>query len=179
LLHADDDGNAQNQNRMNTAEKIWKREETAQRAAEIKKAGKRIVFTNGCFDILHAGHVTYLQEAAALGDFLVVGVNSDDSVKRLDKSPARPLQNEFSRSTVMAALQCVGAVIVFDEDTPLQLIEAVNPDVLVKGADYKIEDIVGAKEVLAAGGEVKTLEFLPGYSTSSIEKKILEVNRSL
>lgn len=164
---------------MNTTGKIWKRADAAQHAAAVKANGKRIVFTNGCFDILHAGHVTYLQEASALGDFLVVGVNSDDSVKRLDKSPARPLQNEFSRSAVMAALQCVGAVIVFDEDTPLQLIQAVKPDVLVKGADYKIEDIVGAKEVLAAGGEVKTLEFLPGYSTSNIEKKILEANRNL
>jgi len=153
---------------MNTNPKIWKREEARQFAAGIKASGKRIVFTNGCFDILHAGHVTYLQEAATLGDFLVVGVNSDDSVKRLDKSPARPLQNEFSRSTVLAALQFVGAVIVFDEDTPLELIQAVKPDVLVKGADYKIEDILGAKEVLAAGGEVKTLEFLPGYSTSNI-----------
>ena len=164
---------------MNTTAKIWKRADAAQQAAAVKAAGKRIVFTNGCFDILHAGHVTYLQEASALGDFLVVGVNSDDSVKRLDKSPARPLQNEFSRSTVMAALQCVGAVIVFDEDTPLELIQAVKPDVLVKGADYNIGDIVGAKEVLSAGGEVKTLEFLPGYSTSSIEKKILEANRSI
>lgn len=164
---------------MNTNPKIWKREEARQFAAGIKASGKRIVFTNGCFDILHAGHVTYLQEAATLGDFLVVGVNSDDSVKRLDKSPARPLQNEFSRSTVMAALQFVGAVIVFDEDTPLELIQAVKPDVLVKGADYKIEDILGAKEVLAAGGEVKTLEFLPGYSTSNIEKKILEANQNI
>ncbi|MBM3399699.1 MAG: D-glycero-beta-D-manno-heptose 1-phosphate adenylyltransferase [Bacteroidetes bacterium] len=164
---------------MNTNPKIWKREEARQFAAGIKASGKRIVFTNGCFDILHAGHVTYLQEAATLGDFLVVGVNSDDSVKRLDKSPARPLQNEFSRSTVLAALQFVGAVIVFDEDTPLELIQAVKPDVLVKGADYKIEDILGAKEVLAAGGEVKTLEFLPGYSTSNIEKKILEANQNI
>jgi len=164
---------------MNTNPKIWKREEARQFAAGIKASGKRIVFTNGCFDILHAGHITYLQEAATLGDFLLVGVNSDDSVKRLDKSPARPLQNEFSRSTVMAALQFVGAVIVFDEDTPLELIQAVKPDVLVKGADYKIEDILGAKEVLAAGGEVKTLEFLPGYSTSNIEKKILEANQNI
>jgi len=164
---------------MNTNPKIWEREEARQFAAGIKASGKRIVFTNGCFDILHAGHVTYLQEAATLGDFLVVGVNSDDSVKRLDKSPARPLQNEFSRSTVLAALQFVGAVIVFDEDTPLELIQAVKPDVLVKGADYKIEDILGAKEVLAAGGEVKTLEFLPGYSTSNIEKKILEANQNI
>ena len=159
--------------------KIWKSEDAGKMAAAQKAAGKRIVFTNGCFDILHAGHVTYLQEAAALGDFLVVGSNSDDSVKRLEKSPARPLQNEFSRTTVMAALQCVGAVIVFNEDTPLELIQAVKPDVLVKGADYKIEDIVGAKEVLAGGGEVKTLEFLPGFSTSSIEKKILDANRSV
>lgn len=164
---------------MNTNPKIWKREKARQFAAGIKASGKRIVFTNGCFDILHAGHITYLQEAATLGDFLVVGVNSDDSVKRLDKSPARPLQNEFSRSTVLAALQFVGAVIVFDEDTPLELIQAVKPDVLVKGADYKIEDILGAKEVLAAGGEVKTLEFLPGYSTSNIEKKILEANQNI
>lgn len=164
---------------MMSTGKIWNREDAGQMAAAQKAAGKRIVFTNGCFDILHAGHVTYLQEAAALGDFLVVGINSDDSVKRLEKSPARPLQNEFSRTTVMAALQCVGAVIVFDEDTPLDLILAVKPDVLVKGADYKIEDIVGAKEVLAAGGEVKTLEFLPGFSTSNIEKKILDANRNL
>jgi rfaE bifunctional protein nucleotidyltransferase chain/domain len=164
---------------MNTADKIWKREEAMNHASKIKQEGKRIVFTNGCFDILHAGHVTYLQEAAALGDFLVVGINSDDSIKRLEKSPARPLQNEFSRTAVMAALGCVGAVVVFDEDTPLQLIQAVKPDVLVKGADYKIEDIVGAAEVLSWGGEVKTLDFLPGYSTSSIEKKILDANRNI
>jgi rfaE bifunctional protein nucleotidyltransferase chain/domain len=164
---------------MNTTEKIWKREEAMLLSSKIKEEGQRIVFTNGCFDILHAGHVTYLQEAAALGDFLVVGINSDDSIKRLEKSPARPLQNEFSRTAVMAALGCVGAVVVFDEDTPLQLIQAVKPDVLVKGADYKIEDIVGAAEVLSWGGEVKTLDFLPGYSTSSIEKKILEANRSV
>ena len=164
---------------MNTAGKIWKREEAISHASKIKQEGKRIVFTNGCFDILHAGHVTYLKEAAALGDFLVVGINSDDSIKRLEKSPARPLQNEFSRTAVMAALGCVGAVVVFDEDTPLQLIQAVKPDVLVKGADYKIEDIVGAAEVLSWGGEVKTLDFLPGYSTSSIEKKILDANRNI
>jgi rfaE bifunctional protein nucleotidyltransferase chain/domain len=157
--------------------KIWKREEAARLSAITKAEGKRIVFTNGCFDILHAGHVTYLQEASELGDFLVVGINSDASVKRLEKSPARPLQNEFSRTTVMASLGCVGAVIVFDEDTPLELITEIKPDVLVKGADYKIEDIAGAKEVIAAGGQVKTLPFLPGYSTSSIEKKILEANR--
>ena len=163
---------------MNTSPKIWPREEVESKAENIRAAGKRIVFTNGCFDILHAGHVTYLQEAADLGDFLVVGINSDESVKRLEKSPARPLQNEFSRSAVMASLACVGAVVIFDEDTPLELIQSIRPDVLVKGADYKIEDIVGAQEVLARGGDVKTIAFLPGYSTSSIEKKILEANRN-
>ena len=160
-----------------TEQKIWSRDEAQSKAAALKQAGKRLVFTNGCFDIMHAGHVAYLQEAAGLGDFLLVAVNSDDSIRRLEKSPARPLQNEFSRSRVMAALFFVDAVIVFDEDTPKELIADVMPDVLVKGADYKIEDIVGAKEVLANGGDVKTIAFLPGFSTSAIEKKILEANR--
>jgi rfaE bifunctional protein nucleotidyltransferase chain/domain len=160
-----------------TEQKIWSRDEAQSKAAAVKQAGKRLVFTNGCFDIMHAGHVAYLQEAAGLGDFLLVAVNSDDSIRRLEKSPARPLQNEFSRSRVMAALSFVDAVIVFDEDTPKELIADVMPDVLVKGADYKIEDIVGAKEVLANGGDVKTIAFLPGFSTSAIEKKILEANR--
>ena len=160
-----------------TEQKIWSRDEAQSKAAALKQAGKRLVFTNGCFDIMHAGHVAYLQEAAGLGDFLLVAVNSDDSIRRLEKSPARPLQNEFSRSRVMAALSFVDAVIVFDEDTPKELIADVMPDVLVKGADYKIEDIVGAIEVLANGGDVKTIAFLPGFSTSAIEKKILEANR--
>jgi rfaE bifunctional protein nucleotidyltransferase chain/domain len=160
-----------------TEQKIWSRDEAQSKAAAVKQAVKRLVFTNGCFDIMHAGHVAYLQEAAGLGDFLLVAVNSDDSIRRLEKSPARPLQNEFSRSRVMAALSFVDAVIVFDEDTPKELIADVMPDVLVKGADYKIEDIVGAKEVLANGGDVKTIAFLPGFSTSAIEKKILEANR--
>jgi rfaE bifunctional protein nucleotidyltransferase chain/domain len=160
-----------------TEQKIWSRDGAQSKAAAVKQAGKRLVFTNGCFDIMHAGHVAYLQEAAGLGDFLLVAVNSDDSIRRLEKSPARPLQNEFSRSRVMAALSFVDAVIVFDEDTPKELIADVMPDVLVKGADYKIEDIVGAKEVLANGGDVKTIAFLPGFSTSAIEKKILEANR--
>ncbi len=160
-----------------TEQKIWSRDEAQSKAAAVKQAGKRLVFTNGCFDIMHAGHVAYLQEAAGLGNFLLVAVNSDDSIRRLEKSPARPLQNEFSRSRVMAALSFVDAVIVFDEDTPKELIADVMPDVLVKGADYKIEDIVGAKEVLANGGDVKTIAFLPGFSTSAIEKKILEANR--
>lgn len=140
----------------------------------LKNQHKKLVFTNGCFDILHAGHVTYLNQARAMGDAMVLGLNSDHSIQRLGKSPSRPLQNETGRSLVMAALACVDAVVVFDEDTPLELIKLLLPDVLVKGADYKIENIVGAAEVLANGGEVKTLDFLEGYSTTAIEKKILK-----
>lgn len=140
----------------------------------MKDQNKKLVFTNGCFDILHAGHVTYLNQARELGDALVLGLNSDDSVRRQGKSLSRPLQNETGRSLVMAALACVDAVVIFDEDTPLELIKLLQPDVLVKGADYAIENIVGAAEVLANGGEVKTLSFLEGYSTTAIEKKILK-----
>lgn len=160
-----------------TADKIWVRAEAAEKAEALRKAGKKIVFTNGCFDILHAGHVAYLQEAAALGDMLIVGLNTDNSVKRLEKSPARPLQSEFSRSRVMAALGCVAAVVLFDEDTPKELIEEIVPDVLVKGADYSPENIAGAEFVLNHGGKVQTIAFLPGFSTSAIEKKILEAHR--
>jgi rfaE bifunctional protein nucleotidyltransferase chain/domain len=160
-----------------TADKIWVRAEAAEKAEALRKAGKKIVFTNGCFDILHAGHVAYLQEAAALGDMLIVGLNTDNSVKRLEKSPARPLQSEFSRSRVMAALGCVAAVVLFDEDTPKALIEEIVPDVLVKGADYSPENIAGAEFVLNHGGKVQTIAFLPGFSTSAIEKKILEAHR--
>lgn len=157
--------------------KIWSRAQAAELAASIKQQGKRIVFTNGVFDILHAGHVSYLAEAASLGHFLIVGVNSDDSVKRLGKSPARPLQSELSRSAVIASLQWVGAAVIFDEDTPKELIAEIVPDVLVKGADYAVENIAGADTVLAHGGLVKTIEFLPGFSTTAIEKKILAENK--
>ena len=160
-----------------TADKIWVRAEAAEKAEALRKAGKKIVFTNGCFDILHAGHVAYLQEAAALGDMLIVGLNTDNSVKRLEKSPARPLQSEFSRSRVMAALGCVAAVVLFDEDTPKALIEEIVPEVLVKGADYSPENIAGAEFVLNHGGKVQTIAFLPGFSTSAIEKKILEAHK--
>lgn len=156
--------------------KIWSRNEVNTKAGEQKSKGKTIVFTNGVFDILHAGHVSYLTDAAALGDFLIVGVNSDDSVKRLGKSPARPLQNETSRSAVIAALECVGAVVVFNEDTPYELIQEIIPHVLVKGADYKPEQIAGADIVLANGGKVLTIQLLQGYSTTSIEQKILKEN---
>lgn len=160
------------------ASKIWDRQQAGQLAEAIRAGGKHIVFTNGVFDILHAGHVSYLTEAASLGDFLIVGVNSDASVKRLDKSPARPLQSEFSRAAVIAALSAVGAAVIFDEDTPRELITEIIPSVLVKGADYTIENIAGADFVLQQGGIVKTIPFLPGFSTTSIEKKILEAHRT-
>lgn len=153
--------------------KIWSWEDAKLKIEQLKSQGKRIVFTNGCFDILHAGHVHYLQEASQLGDCLVVGLNTDNSVQRLHKSPARPLQSEISRSIVLSGLGCVTAVILFDQDTPKELIECITPNVLVKGADYSIDKIVGADWVIKHGGEVKTLEFLPGFSTTQIEKKIL------
>ena len=132
---------------------------------------KKLVFTNGCFDLLHLGHIDYLSKAADLGDKLIIGMNSDASTSSL-KGPGRPITDETSRSTLLAALSFVDAVILFDEPTPLELIKWVQPDVLVKGADYTIDQIVGADLVLNAGGEVKTIEFLQGYSTSLIEKKI-------
>jgi rfaE bifunctional protein nucleotidyltransferase chain/domain len=132
---------------------------------------KKIVFTNGCFDILHRGHVTYLSEARKLGDLLVVGLNSDESVKRL-KGPLRPINKERDRLLVLSALRAVDFVEVFEDDTPLNLILKVKPKVLVKGGDWKIDQIVGAKEVLTWGGDVFSLNFVDGYSTSGIIQKI-------
>lgn len=137
-----------------------------------KFLGKKIVFTNGCFDILHPGHVDYLSRAADLGDILIIGLNSDASVKTLNKGPLRPIQDEQSRAFVLAGLGFVKAVCVFEESTPLELISAIVPDVLVKGGDWKPEQIVGADVVKAAGGRVLSLDFLPGFSTTSIEDKI-------
>ncbi len=133
---------------------------------------KKIVFTNGCFDLLHLGHVDYLCKAKDEGDVLVVGVNTDRSVKMLEKGSSRPITDEVSRSTLVAALHFVDAVVLFDEETPYRLIEKVQPDVLVKGSDYKPEDIVGYDIVKAKGGRVVTVDLLPGYSTTAIEKKI-------
>ncbi|MFA5246176.1 MAG: D-glycero-beta-D-manno-heptose 1-phosphate adenylyltransferase [Pedobacter sp.] len=132
---------------------------------------KKIVFTNGCFDLLHLGHIDYLSKAADLGDKLVIGLNSDASIAAL-KGPGRPITDEKSRSILLASLSFVDAVILFDESTPLDLIRLVRPEILVKGADYTIDQIVGSDLVFKSGGEVKTIEFLPGYSTSLIEKKI-------
>jgi rfaE bifunctional protein nucleotidyltransferase chain/domain len=132
---------------------------------------KKIVFTNGVFDILHRGHVSYLTEARKLGDLLVMGLNSDASVKRL-KGPDRPLNNELDRQFVLSQLKPVDFVEIFSEDTPLNLILKVHPQVLVKGGDYQINQIVGSKEVLAWGGEVFSLEFVNGYSTTALIHKI-------
>ncbi len=137
---------------------------------------RRVVFTNGCFDILHLGHIEYLAKAAELGDELVIGLNSDSSVKKL-KGHYRPINDERSRAMVMASLSFVAAVIVFDEETPYELIKLVQPDVLVKGNDYKKEQIAGYDIVEGRGGQVVTIELTPGYSTSSIEQKILHLHK--
>ena len=131
----------------------------------------KIVFTNGCFDILHKGHIEYLAKAANLGDVLIIGLNSDESVKRL-KGENRPVLDEESRAMALAAIGFVDNVVIFDEDTPYELIKKIQPDVLVKGADYNENDIVGADIVKAKGGEIKTIEFVEGYSTSKIIDKI-------
>jgi len=140
-------------------------------ALDLERRQKKIVFTNGCFDILHLGHVRYLQEARSLGDLLVVGLNSDSSVKLL-KDESRPIQCEEDRGEVLAALACVDYVVTFSEETPQRLIEAVKPDVLVKGGDWPMEKIVGADFVIKNGGEVKSLQFVKGRSTTSLLKKV-------
>lgn len=132
---------------------------------------KRVVFTNGCFDILHVGHVRYLKQARELGDLLVIGLNTDTSVRRL-KGPTRPVQSEGARAEILAALACVDHVVLFDEETPEQLIQRVRPDVLVKGGDYSIATIVGAPFVQSYGGQVKVLPFSDGFSTTSIIEKM-------
>ncbi|MEK9142633.1 MAG: D-glycero-beta-D-manno-heptose 1-phosphate adenylyltransferase [Nitrospirota bacterium] len=134
--------------------------------------GKRIVFTNGCFDLMHIGHTRYLQAAKALGDVLVVGVNSDVSVRTLDKAPDRPIVPEAQRAEVLAALGCVDFVVTFDESDPLQLITTVQPDVLVKGGDWAIDRIVGRELVEARGGIVKTIPLIPGLSTTGLLQRI-------
>lgn len=135
--------------------------------ARLRRQGKRIVFTNGCFDILHAGHARYLRSAGLLGDILVVGVNSDASVRRL-KGAGRPVQRAVDRAYLLASLAPVSCVVIFPEDTPEALIRAVAPDVLVKGGDWKGKEIVGADFVRSRGGSVKTIRFLPGRSTTAI-----------
>ena len=141
-------------------------------AARVAALPRPLVFTNGCFDVLHRGHVTYLAEARALGASLVIGVNSDASVRRQGKGDDRPINSEQDRMAVLAALEPVSLVVLFDEDTPLNLILACHPDVLVKGGDWKPENIVGSKEVQGWGGAVHSIPFLHERSTTSLLKKI-------
>lgn len=139
--------------------------------AQWRAAGERIVFTNGCFDLLHYGHLHYLSDARDLADRLVVGLNSADSVRRL-KGPTRPINDELTRTHLLAALEVVDAVVVFEQDTPLELIQLIQPDILVKGGDWQPAQIVGSDLVLAQGGQVLSLPFVTGYSTTNIEQKI-------
>jgi rfaE bifunctional protein nucleotidyltransferase chain/domain len=152
--------------------KILKREDLARQVAQWKFKSKKLVFTNGVFDLLHRGHVTYLAQAADMGDELIVGLNSDASARKLAKGPTRPLQDEQSRAMILASLHFVSVVCIFDEETPAELIKVVKPDVLVKGGDWKAEQIVGYDTVKAYGGEVLSIEFVPGFSTTNIEQKI-------
>ena len=136
-----------------------------------KSNGEKIVFTNGCFDILHLGHIDYLEKARILGDKLIVGINSDASIKRI-KGDNRPIVNEQSRLRTIASLEFVNGVVCFDEDTPQALIKEIIPDILVKGKDYEISNIVGSDIVLENGGKVETIELVDGYSTTAIIEKI-------
>lgn len=133
--------------------------------------GKKIVFTNGCFDILHLGHIDYLMKSADAGDVLIIGLNTDASVRKL-KGEGRPVNNEQARALILASLVFVNAVVLFDDDTPYNLIQKIQPDVLVKGSDYKIEEIAGYDIVLAKGGKVITVDLLAGYSTTGLIEKL-------
>jgi D-beta-D-heptose 7-phosphate kinase/D-beta-D-heptose 1-phosphate adenosyltransferase len=156
--------------------KIFTLPQLLQTIAQWKVLDRTIAFTNGVFDILHPGHIFSLSQAAKEADYLIVGLNSDDSVKRL-KSSGRPINNQESRSLILAALLMVDAVVIFEEDTPLELINALRPDVLVKGGDYTIEQIVGAKEVVRNGGRVVINPIVEGYSTTDIVNKLKSVGR--
>lgn len=151
--------------------KIYTLEELVREVKKLRLKSKKIVFTNGVFDLLHKGHLASLSQAASLGDILIVGVNSDASVKRL-KGPSRPINDESQRALMLASMVAVDAVIVFEEDTPLELIKAILPDVLVKGGDYTIEQIAGAKEVIENGGKVLLADMVDGVSTTKIIEKI-------
>ena len=151
-------------------------EEIILRFGREKRNGKRVVFTNGCFDLLHAGHIACLETARALGDLLIVGLNSDEGVRKL-KGPGRPVIPADERAEILASLECVDAVLIFDEPTPQRVIAALLPDVLVKGGDWPGNQIVGREEVEAAGGKVVRVEMVEGYSTSEILKKIRETKR--
>jgi rfaE bifunctional protein nucleotidyltransferase chain/domain len=151
--------------------KIVSREELVREREKLRREGKRLVFTNGCFDLLHPGHVRYLSQARALGDALAVAINSDRSVREL-KGEGRPILNERERAEVIAALECVSYVTIFDEETPRELIAAVLPDVLVKGGDWALDEIIGREEVEGASGQVLSLPYIEGSSTTDIIERI-------
>lgn len=159
---------------MPTKDKIYKLPALLQKTKEWKAAGKRIVFTNGCFDIIHLGHVDYLEKAKGKGDILIVGLNSDLSTTNI-KGPERPIVDEHSRSRTLAAMEFVDAVIIFDENTPSNLIKNLLPDILIKGKDYKVENIIGADIVLKNNGSIITIDFVEGYSTTKIFEKIRKI----
>lgn len=152
--------------------KVTPREDLVPLLTEQRRLGKRIVFTNGCFDLLHIGHTRYLREARALGDLLVVGINSDASVRALNKGTDRPIVPEAQRAEVLAALTCVDYVLVFDEPDPGRLIALLQPDVLVKGGDWAPAQIVGRETVVARGGQVKIIPLVPGISTTTLVQRI-------
>ena len=152
-------------------QKIYSKETLLQEVTRWRLKNKKIVFTNGVFDILHKGHIASLSQAAALGNILIVGLNSDASVKRL-KGPSRPVNDEAARALLLSSLLMTDAVVLFEEDTPLNLIKAILPDIMVKGGDYTIEQIAGAKEVLENGGQVILADIVEGISTSAIIEKM-------
>ena len=156
---------------ISDAEKILSRDQIAARVREWRASGETVVFTNGCFDLLHVGHVTLLEDCRRFGSKVVLGLNTDASVQRL-KGPSRPVVNEADRARVMAALGAVDAVTLFDEDTPMELIRTLQPDVLVKGGDYTVETVVGHEVVLAAGGRVEIVPTVEGFSTTGIVRKL-------
>lgn len=151
--------------------KIISVEQLACKRANWQFKEQPVVFTNGCFDILHRGHVEYLAKAASLGKVMVIGLNTDNSVRRI-KGESRPVQDEYTRALILASLEFVSAVVLFDEETPYELIKATQPDILVKGADYKPEDIVGYDIVTQRGGQVVTIQFVEGFSTTSIINRL-------
>ena len=157
---------------FDVANKIVGIEEAADRARQLQASGGKVVFTNGCFDLLHAGHVRYLGQARGMGDMLIVGLNSDDSVRSLEKSPERPLVPQEQRAEVLAGLAAVDLVVIFAEPTPADLIRAIEPDVLVKGGDWPVETIVGAKDVQARGGQVISIPLVEGLSTTDMVERI-------
>ncbi|MGB0390085.1 MAG: adenylyltransferase/cytidyltransferase family protein [Salibacteraceae bacterium] len=164
--------------------KIYHLSELISKVDSWKRQGEKIVFTNGVFDLLHQGHIAYLEESASLGSKLVIAVNADQSVKTLEKGPARPIKDEKSRAIILAAMGFVDAIVVFADSTPRELIESIIPNVLVKGGDYDPNEtdassnkyIVGREVTLSNGGEVKVIPFLEGFSTTALEKKIIELN---